>query len=215
MEGVLIQTIDLAKHLYDGREKKKRIIFCSSPDRGFQRSINVFKESGLAKEGYELHLYYGFGKTWHTIAVDQEFGHVVELDKEMRLFEYQDQCLELAANTPGVVFKGSVDWATMAEAQKDAEIWLYPTNFGEISCVAGMEAMAAGCKCVATDSAALAETLKGYGGWLCLEKDRTTWGHALAVAAVDDKHPAQWCEHARKFDINLLADQWGELFDGS
>jgi glycosyltransferase involved in cell wall biosynthesis len=133
----------------------------------------------------------------------------------MRLFEYQDQCLELAANTPGVVFKGSVDWATMAEAQKDAEIWLYPTNFGEISCVAAMEAMAAGCKCVATSSAALAETLKDYPGWYELVKGTGTWGEELRRVALDWTCNPTCGEHARKFDINQLADQWEELFNGS
>jgi len=209
--------IDLEKHLYDGREKKKHIVFCSSPDRGFQRAINVFEDSGLHEDGYELHLYYGFGKTWRHMAAEQGWGHVVELKKDMRQYEYEDQCLELVANTPGVVFKGSVDWATMAEAQKDAEIWLYPTNFGEISCVAAMEAMAAGCVCVATQHAALAETMAGYPAWYNLSQHaQKDWGDALRIAS---KRSNQWpdvkmrSQTAAKFDIETLVDDWVGLFN--
>ena len=97
---------------------------------------------------------------------------------------------------------------------KTARIWLYPTRFDEISCVAAMEAQAAGLCAVTTDSAALAETMKGYPGWTNLSGiDRENWNEALRTAATVQPDAA-WADFADKWDIEKLADEWIEkLFE--
>ncbi|MFA4972382.1 MAG: hypothetical protein WC683_07195 [bacterium] len=201
--------IDIARHIYAGEVKKKKIVFCSSPDRGLQTAIKVFQASGLAEKGYELHTYYGFGRTWNRIAVEGEYGFVPDVNAERRLFEYEDECKILMATTPGIVDHGRVTWQQMAQELKEAEAWLYPTRFDEISCVAAMEAMAAGCRLVATDHAALAETLAGYPSWTNLAKiPRAEWGIALAEALELKHDPAACAEFAQKFDFDPLVEQW-------
>jgi glycosyltransferase involved in cell wall biosynthesis len=211
--------IDLERHLYDGTPKQKKIVYISSPDRGWMTAIQMFKESGLADEGYQLHMFYGFGETWRRMAAEYGYCYIAELDCEMRMLEYEDACKEAADEVPGVVDRGRCGWDVIAQELKEAEIWLYPTQFDEISCVSGMEAMAAGCGIVATDHAALHETLYGYAGWTNLGAwDREKWGSLLAAVAGERPvwHNSQWAEHAHKFDIMALAEKWAEdLFDGT
>lgn len=97
----------------------------------------------------------------------------------------------------------------MAREMKEAEIWLYPTNFDEISCVAAMEAMAAGCKVVSTRHAALKETLEGYPGLVDIG-EREAPNALVCAVAKDDHDPATCAEFARKFDLDKLADKWAE-----
>jgi glycosyltransferase involved in cell wall biosynthesis len=211
--------IDLERHLYDGTPKQKKIVYISSPDRGWMTAIQMFKDSGLADEGYQLHMFYGFGETWRRMAAEYGYCYIAELDCEMRMLEYEDACKEAADEVPGVVDRGRCGWDVIAQELKEAEIWLYPTQFDEISCVSGMEAMAAGCGIVATDHAALHETLYGYAGWTNLGAwDREKWGSLLAAVAGERPvwHNSQWAEHAHKFDIVALAEKWAEdLFDGA
>jgi glycosyltransferase involved in cell wall biosynthesis len=97
----------------------------------------------------------------------------------------------------------------MAEELQDADIWLYPTKFDEISCVAAMEAAAAGCKCVSTDHAALAETLAGCPGRTVLTNDNTAgWGQQLREAAETTIDRYAEMQFAVRFDMDALAAQW-------
>jgi glycosyltransferase involved in cell wall biosynthesis len=200
--------IDITQHIYDETPKKKKIIFFSSPDRGWLRAISVFNTSGLYEQGYELHMFYGFGELWRKLAAEQGWGHVVELKADKRLYEYEDECKMLAEETPGVIYRGSVGWKDMAKELMDSEIWLYPTNFDEISCVAAMEAMAAGLKVVATDHAALKETLKGYPAWFKAAPDPGMAHNALLEAANTPANPTKAAEFAKKFDMDIVIDEW-------
>lgn len=204
--------IDVDQHKWTPDvEKKKRIIFFSSPDRGWLSAIGAFNASGLQKEGYELHLFYGFGELWRKLARDNGYGHIVELRMDQRFYEYEEQCKLAAFESPGVVYRGKVGWKQMAEELKQAEMWLYPTKFDEISCVAAMESMAAGLKIVATDHAALKETLKDYPAWFKLKfKDgRRKMDIGPLVRAsktiVDKK---KLVEFSHKFDMDKLIDEW-------
>lgn len=215
--------VDLDTYLYDGRPKQKKIVFASSPDRGWQSAIELFRKSGLEKDGWTLHMFYGFGKLWRTLASNQEYGYMAELGKERRLLEYEDECLAMCDGKT-VINRGRVGWKELAEELKDAWIWLYPTKFDEISCVIAMEAMAAGCVCISTDKAALAETMADYPLWINLSESPESfwwellanWGTCALETNVDrDQEPQDGAEHAWRFDVDKLADQWvKELFDG-
>lgn len=212
--------IDLERHLLvpSRLPKQKKIVFMSSPDRGWINAIRLFHQSGLQKKGWTLHMFYGFAKHWRRYASKQGFGHVVELNKETNLFAYEDKCYDLC-DGQHVINRGRVAWDEMAKELHEAMIWLYPTRFDEISCVAAMEAMAAGCVCMTTDQAALKETLKGYPGWANLSEIKPeNWGHYLrSVAQVDVSPQAEfWAEHAKRFDLDALAKSWTDeliLFD--
>lgn len=64
---------------------------------------------------------------------------------------------------PGVIGLGEVDEDTMYELFNTSEYWLHPCNGGELFCMTGVKAQAAGCIPVVIPRMALAETVKhGY-----------------------------------------------------
>ena len=206
--------IDLSRHLYAGETKEPKVIYCSSPDRGWQTACRLFRDSGLSRNGYKLHMFYGFGKTWQCLAAESGFQFVPDTGESQSMYEFENDCLAMCDGTT-IIDRGRVGWDVLAKEMKTAEIWLYPTKFDEISCVSAMEAMAAGCKVVATDHAALAETLAGYPGWVNISgsTDPATQLAMTADGEYEKPPPATLAEHARKFDINTLAQQWAqELF---
>ena len=206
--------INLDRHLLTPAEAKlkensKKLVFFSSPDRGWINTIHMFHKSGLQQDGWKLHMFYGFAKSWRKFAAQQGFGHVVELSKETDLFAYEDKCYDLCDGVH-VINRGRVSWDKMAQELNEARAWLYPTRFDEISCVAAMEAMAAGCDCITTDQAALKETLAGYPGWANLSRTNPeNWPQMLRrVVEIQGQDRAAWARFATKFDLDRLADDW-------
>ncbi len=92
---------------------------------------------------------------------------------------------ELARNLPGVEYVGPLPQGQLAEALRDVDIWSYPSTFAETSCIACMEAMAAGNMVITTHFGALPETTNGHA--ILVDRETKNSGqlitrYALAVA---------------------------------
>ena len=65
-------------------------------------------------------------------------------------------------NDPKIEYYGSVGQEELAQHMATCGVWVYPTTFGEISCITAMKMQCAGAIPVTTNYAALHETVK-YG----------------------------------------------------
>lgn len=83
---------------------------------------------------------------------------------------------------PGVMYMGEVDEEFMNEIYKTSDIWCHPCNGGELYCITGIKAQAAGCWPVVIPTMALAETVK-FGDLA----NEGNYGQTLARAL--DGHP--------------------------
>ena len=83
------------------------------------------------------------------------YGHSADQDGYRALYA-------LAKSLPGVEYVGPLPQAALAEALMDIDYLAFPSTFAETSCIAVIEAMAAGAHIVSTDLGALPETTAGF-----------------------------------------------------
>ena len=123
------------------------LAYTSTPFRGLELLLEAFGRIGAAVPGTTLRVYSDMRT--YRIAPDEdqsEFGAVYE------------KCRQ----TPGVEYVGSIAQGELAQALREVSLLAYPNIFPETSCIAVMEAMAAGCRIVTSRYAALPETTGGF-----------------------------------------------------
>ena len=108
----------------------KALIWASSPDRGLDTLIKIFKRAYQWDKGLTLNVYYGFNnidkcsQTRRTLALKE----LVEKSKEH----------------PGIKFHGRINQMDLYKAWFSSGVWCYPTSFCETSCITCLDAQACG-----------------------------------------------------------------------
>ena len=186
-----------------------KVIWNMSPDRGLETLLDMWPQIRAAVPDATLHIFYGI-ETW------KKMGH--NPDAVIRI---ENKFAELALH--GVTYRGRVPPDVLAREMLTAGCWFYPNwVFPEVSCVAAMEAQAAGLRVVSSDHAALAETVRW--GIVLAQHANMFFESAIAAltepgwvwpqeAATEDAGPAAQAKRAREaFSLDTLTDDWLVLF---
>ena len=155
----------------------KTILFTSRPERGLEYLV---APGGIMEK---------------LMAVDPEVRLMVcgydNTLKEME--EYYQKLWQRCHELPNVMLLGPKGKGELAEIEKKAWLYIYPTEFEETSCITAMHSQAAGTPFVAADFGALAETLDNGGvRWVTTDQGRVSVDNfVLAVRELLD-HPDKW-----------------------
>ena len=125
--------------LVQAKGSRLELVFTSTPFRGLDVLLSVFPEVRREHAEAELHVYSSM-----KVYQQEEAG-----DKFRYLYE---RCRA----TAGVRFFGSIQQPALARALTSATMLSYPCTFAETSCIAVMEAMAAGLFVATSDLGACA-----------------------------------------------------------
>lgn len=176
-----------------------RLVYLSRPERGLQVALSSFTQLRARWPQLELHV-----ATYDPHGTQQDVAA-----------QYGE-----AAHTPGVVCLPGLDKPGVAALLQSARALWYPNiSHAETSCMAAIEAMAAGCPVIASDRGALPETVPdGVGGCIVPYSD----DHALLAQHMIDavepllRDPAAWqalsrsaAAHAHaRYRWERIAAQW-------
>jgi len=134
---------------------KIKLIYTSTPWRGLAILMRTVEMLNEKRNDFEVDIYSS------TLVYGSNFD---ELNKK----KYQslfDKCIEI----PNINYKGYATNEEVRQALMKSHILAYPCIFEETSCLAAIEAMAAGCKVVTTNYGALPETCGRFARYICFE----------------------------------------------
>lgn len=184
-----------------GLKERGRLVYTSTPFRGLDILLELFPAIKAQEPQSELWIYsgmsvYGMGS-----------------EKEKRLFG------ELYSKTrqPGVHLIGSLPQAQLHKELMRSYLFAYPNHFPETSCIAAIEAMAAGLPIVTSKLGALPETV-GDAGMLIEGQPGSEPYKSRFVSAVVEilQNNSLWVDLSQKgrkrafanYDWSLIAESW-------
>ena len=158
--AVMPNGIDLTRFDKNDWDKsdKFNFIFSSSPDRGLDTLLSLWPIIRMQFPEAKLQIYYG----WEMI------DKIIDMYKARgmggtQLAEFRDKCLtqiELLGGPEGGIYQhGRVDQKTLAKEMAKCSIWTHPTDFMETFCITALEMQMAGVIPLASNLAALKETI--------------------------------------------------------
>lgn len=193
---------DYIRKLPPVKRNPNKIIYTSSPDRGLLLILqNWFRIRERCPEA-EIHIFYGFNNVMSILEKCGGGGHLAQLKQE----------LESLMNQPGVVFRGRVGQHTLYEEYLSSNIWYYPTDWPETSCINCMDAQALGCVPVTNKFWALEQNIfHGYIYEGIPQKD--PFVKVLQIHKVCDLIENPWTEEQRREMIEdaLASFDWRKV----
>lgn len=152
--GINVEILEELEHKNIPRNPNK-IIYPSSPDRGLMLILeNWFRIRERHREA-ELHIFYGLNN----------IKKMYELNKDWR-GQYIEN-LEKLIDQKGIIFRGRVNQRMLYEEMLSSNIFWYPNDFFETSCINVMACQAAGAIPVTNELGALKENV--FHGFLTAE----------------------------------------------
>lgn len=190
-----------------------RLIWASSPDRGLEALLHIFRRAREYEPRLQLRVAYGFDN-WDKVIAKNPGGVQDRMKKRI-----------LSLFSPGVQWLGRLPQPDLWNEFGQAGIWCYPTTFEETSCIACMEAQALGAIPITHRYWAVGHNVR-YGFFIAgdplndaLTRARYV-GRVVALArdpALQERIRQPMMDWARAhFDWEHVVDQWQQwiLEDG-
>jgi glycosyltransferase involved in cell wall biosynthesis len=156
-----------------GKRRPPVLAYTSTPYRGLDWLLDAFPRIREAVPGVTLKVFSSMGVYQIAANVDQgRFGRLYERCRQME----------------GVDYLGSRPQPEMAAALREASVLSYPNSYPETSCIAVLEALAAGCVVVTSRRAALPETAAGFARLVPPEDDRPAYVEQFVAETVQALH---------------------------
>jgi glycosyltransferase involved in cell wall biosynthesis len=188
-----------ASELGEAKSRAVRLAYTSTPFRGLDLLVSCFPEIRRRHSDCRLDVFSSM-YPWDR-ARDQDYRSLYE------------QCRA----TEGINYRGAVSQTQLAEELRGVRILAYPNTFAETSCIAVMEALAAGALVVTSDLGALPETCAGWAKLVPRmnsrhPRDAFNRDFAEAVTAALDEMQADWpaaaAERYRQVEAINAACTW-------
>jgi glycosyltransferase involved in cell wall biosynthesis len=189
------------------KTKPPVLAYTSTPYRGLDLLLDAFPRIRQAVPGTTLKVFSGMGVYQFPEAEDQaRFGGLYR------------RCRD----TEGVEYIGPRPQPELAAELTAASVLTYPNSYPETSCIAVLEAMAAGCQVVTGERGALPETSAGFARLVPTDGGRETYVERFvaetvrALARLAGPDTAEVEEQLRRQAAHVnqqhtwpgLADQW-------
>lgn len=139
------QLTPTAEQLAAARAPLLRLAYTSTPFRGLDVLADCFPEIHRRHPHCRLDVFSSM-QVYQQEAIADEYASLYA----------HCQCL------PGVYYRGSIGQEQLARELLGTSVLAYPNTFAETSCIAVMEALAAGLLVVSSDLGALPETCQGF-----------------------------------------------------
>jgi glycosyltransferase involved in cell wall biosynthesis len=139
------------------------LFYTSQPYRGLDVLLEAFPAIRAAVPNTRLRVFSGFAVTYKTALEDYR------------------RCME----TEGVEYVGPIAQPALASELGNATALAYPSTFEETSCIAALEAMAAGALILTTRLGALPETTAGFARMTDYRRDPATLAAAFAEMVIE------------------------------
>src|SRR5215831_871732 len=183
----------LPQELWFVRKEPPVLVYTSAPYRGLDVLLTAFPAIRAAVPGTRLKVFSNLGD---LNAPGNEYAGL------------QRQC----RTTDGVDYVGSIGQAQLAEELQQAAALAYPSTFLETSCIAALEAMAAGALVLTARAGALPETTAGFAKLVDPRDDLIAYAHAFAAMAIEalraDEHNPESALTRRERQIAFIRQNY-------
>jgi len=207
-KSMVIETPLEPIELVEKSKDEVRLIYFSTPNRGLEILVPVFKALAEKHDNIVLDVYSSF-KIYGWENADQQYEKLIEECK----------------NHPKINYHGAVPQAELRVALQKAHIFAYPNIWQETSCRCLQESMSAGLLCVHPNFAALSDTSGGLTAMYQMDTDPNTHANIFmqqldnAINIVNDDNVQQYLKFVKayadnRFNIDKISNQWQRLLEG-
>lgn len=186
---------------------KINLVYFSTPQRGLNILVPVFKELCSKYPNAHLHVFSSF-KLYGWEEPDKQF---FSLFKEIE-------------EHPQMTYYGSVSQAELRERLKTMHILAFPSIWKETSCRVLIESMSAGLMCVHPNYGALPETSGGLTTMYQYHDDYTSHANVFAkyldhaMSVVNSEEAQNYFRFVKmyadsKYDISKISSQWNVMME--